>query len=171
MEKRLYLKGEASEGDGVKLVFKPAFLNHLTREIMKKQVMTSEKRFESYQSALETLRELIQTAKAKDTLEQLRPEIVKKFEETHDLALETIHAYFKEQGRAPFSGSRDITVEAFNEDLIDDGEGWLDIIIYRIKYTPLYPGDYLGSLSEGIVKKYFYLLENFERNFNRKIND
>ncbi len=137
---------------------------------MKKPIKTCENCFENFQEALESLIELIQTAKAKNTLEKSRPDIVEKFEEAHDLALETIHSYFKEQGRVPFSGSRDITVEGFNEDFIDDGEGWLDMIIFRIKYTPIYPGDYLGSLSENIVKKYIHLLENFERNFIKKIN-
>jgi hypothetical protein len=138
---------------------------------MKKPIITCDNCFENFQASLESLRELIHNAKAKNQLEKCRPEIVKNFEETHELALETIQSYFKEQGRAPFSGPRDITVEAFNEDLIDDGEGWLDMIICRIRYTPLYPGDYLGSLAEGVVKKYLSLLENFERNFIKKINE
>ncbi|WP_158860139.1 nucleotidyltransferase substrate binding protein [Lunatibacter salilacus] len=137
---------------------------------MKKPIITCENCFEKFQATLEELRELIENAKAKGTLEKLRPDIVTKFEEAHELAMETIQTYFKEQGRAPFTGPRDITVEAFNEDLIDDGQGWLDIIICRIKYTPMYPGDYLGSLAEGIVKKYLYLLQNFERNFIKKLN-
>ena len=124
--------------------------------------------FERYQAALEELREMIDRAKAKGLLETQREDIVRNFEAVHDLALETMHAYFKEQGRPPFSGSRDATVEAFNEDLIDDGQGWLDMIICRIKYNPLYPGDYLGSLSDSVVKNYIKLLENFERNFRAK---
>jgi hypothetical protein len=139
--------------------------------IMKKPVITCENCFEKFQASLEELREVIENAKAKDTLEKSRPEIVSKFEEAHELAMETIQTYFIEQGRTPFNGPRDITVEAFNEDLIDDGEGWLDIIICRIKYTPLYPGDYLGSLAESIVKKYLYLLQNFERIFIKKLNE
>jgi hypothetical protein len=137
---------------------------------MKKPIITCDNCFEKFQATLDTLRELIQNAKAKNTLEKSCPEIVAKFEEAHELALETIRTYFKEQGRDPFSGSRDITIEAFNDDLIDDGEGWLDMIICRIKYTPLYPGDYLGSLGESVIKKYIYLLENFERNFIKKVN-
>lgn len=138
---------------------------------MKKPILSCDNCFEKFQATLEELREVIENAKAKDTLEKSRPEIVSKFEEAHELAMETIQTYFIEQGRTPFTGSRDITVEAFNEDLIDDGQGWLDIIICRIKYTPLYPGDYLGSLAEGIIKKYIYLLQNFERNFIKKINE
>ncbi|WP_209330594.1 nucleotidyltransferase substrate binding protein [Lunatimonas salinarum] len=135
---------------------------------MKKTSNPSSVCFNQYQVALEDLRELIDRAKAKGLLETQRREIVQHFEGVHDLALETMHTYFREQGRPPFSGSRDATVEAFNEDLVDDGQGWLDMIICRIKYNPLYPGDYLGSLSDSVVKNYINLLENFERNFRAK---
>jgi hypothetical protein len=135
---------------------------------MKKTSITYAVSFERFRAALEDLREMTERAKAKGLLETQRQEIVQAFESTHDLALETMNGYFQAQGRAPFSGSRDTTVEAFNEDLIDDGQGWLDMIIFRIKYNPLYPGDYLGSLSDSVVKKYITLLGNFERNFQNK---
>lgn len=137
---------------------------------MKNTVTSYAKHFEDFQTSLEELKELIDQAKSKNQIEKYRPTIVEKFEKTHDLALDTLHAYFREQGRPPFSGSRDATVEAFNEDLIDDGEGWLDMIICRIKYNPIYPGDYLDSLSEHVVKSFQYLLGNFERNFKNKTN-
>lgn len=135
---------------------------------MKSTVKSSAAIFESFQQSLENLAETVGHAKSKGLVESHRKEIVSLFEQTHDLALETLHAYFKEQGRPPFSGSRDATVEAFNADLIDDGQGWLDMIIFRIKYNPLYPGDYLGSLAEAVVKNYLGLLENFERNYRNK---
>lgn len=135
---------------------------------MKKTSIPYAVSFEQFRTALDDLREMIERAKSKELLETNRQEIVRSFESTHDLALQTMNGYFQAQGRAPFSGSRDTTVEAFNEDLIDDGQGWLDMIICRIKYNPLYPGDYLGSLSDSVVKKYVALLANFERNFQNK---
>ena len=132
---------------------------------MKPHLPNCQECFEDYVNSLEELRELIVEVKHKDNLEKFRPEIIRLFESSHEKALDTMRTYFREQGRPPFSGSRDITIEAFHEDLIDDGQGWLDMIIARIQYNPLYPGDYLGSFSENIVKKYFSLLENFERNY------
>ncbi len=126
--------------------------------------------FEEFTQSLDELRELMEEVKHKNNFEKFRPEIVRLFESCHEKALDTIRTYFNEQGRPPFSGSRDITVEAFHEDLIDDGQGWLDMIIARIQYNPLYPGNYLGSFSENIVKNYFPLLESFERNFQKQMD-
>ncbi|WP_114749162.1 nucleotidyltransferase substrate binding protein [Pleomorphovibrio marinus] len=138
---------------------------------MKPYLPTCEQCFGEFVEALEELRELTEEVnRHKDDLEKYRPDIVRLFETSHEKALDTMRTYFKEQGRPPFSGSRDITVEAFHEDLIDDGQGWLDMIIARIQYNPLYPGNYLGSISENIIKKYFSLLENFERNFKKQMD-
>ena len=50
------------------------------------------------------------------------------------------------------------------------GQGWLDMIICRIKYNPLYPGDYLGSLSEKYCKKNTFIFsKTFERNMGKSL--
>lgn len=95
--------------------------------------------------------------------------VIRLFEIAHELALKTIGEYFKKQGRGRFSGSRDATVEAFNEDLIDDGKGWLDMVIDRIQYNPVYQGQSQSELAEKVAHKYIYMLENFRRKINRKM--
>ena len=40
------------------------------------------------------------------------------------------------------------------EELIDDGKGWLDMIIERIKFNPLYTEDFQVEFAEKIAKKY-----------------
>lgn len=137
---------------------------------MKNTEPTCEKYYSDFVASLNDLRDLIAEGKSHGLDDKIRSKIVQNFEVAHDLALNTIGAYFKNQGRPPFSGSRDTTVEAFHEDLIDDGEGWLDMVICRIKYNPLYPGDYLGSLSENIIKEYVGLLENFERIMGNRLD-
>lgn len=137
---------------------------------MKKMVLDCENCYAEFVNRLNDLREVIQEGKSHGMDDKIRAEIVKAFEEAHDAALETIAAYFRNQGKPSFSGSRDATVEAFHADLIDDGQGWLDMIICRIKYNPLYPGDYLGSLTENIVRKYVDFLEGFERVMEKNLD-
>jgi len=137
---------------------------------MKKTVLDCENCFTDFIKQLNELRDLIQEGKSHGMNDAIRSKLVLSFEKSHDAALETIAAYFRNQGKPAFSGSRDATVEAFHADLINDGQGWLDMIIYRIKYNPLYPGDYLGSLAENIVKKYLDFLEDFERSMEKKLD-
>lgn len=138
---------------------------------MKTPEITCEKCFGDFKESLSELKDLIQEGKTHGMNDKLKSKMVRSFELTHELAINTIGEYFKKQGRPPFSGSRDATVEAFNEDLIDDGQGWLDMIIFRIKYNPLYPGDYLESLTEKILERFVHLLENFENHMEQKLEE
>lgn len=132
---------------------------------------TCEKCFDDFQQALDELREVIRPFKNVPLDPKTQHKVIRTFELTHELALNTMGEFFKKQGRRPFSGSRDVTVEAFNEDLIDNGKGWLDIIIERIKFNPLYPEDYEAEFSHNIIKKHILLLENFERKMIGKLNN
>jgi len=129
-----------------------------------------EKCFDDYKDALDELQEVVRLNKTAPLDAKMQKKVIRTFELTHELALKTISEYFKKQGRQyPFSGSRDATVEAFNEELIDDGKGWLDMIIERIKFNPLYTEDFQGEFAEKITKKYIKLLENFERKLSKKL--
>lgn len=129
-----------------------------------------EKCFDDYKDALDELQEVVRLYKTAPLDPKMQKKVIRTFELTHELALKTIAEFFKKQGRQhPFSGSRDATVEAFNEELIDDGKGWLDMIIERIKFNPLYREDFQGEFAEKIAKKYIKLLENFERKLSKKL--
>jgi nucleotidyltransferase substrate binding protein (TIGR01987 family) len=130
-----------------------------------------EKCFDDYKEALDELQEVVSLYKTTTIDPKMQKKVIRTFELTHELALLTIGEFFKKQGRKQlFSGSRDATVEAFNEELIDDGKGWLDIIIERIKFNPLYPEDYQAEFAENISKKYIKLLENFERKMSKRLD-
>ena len=137
---------------------------------MKPAPPNCEKCFLDFQDALEELEVNIQLGKQHDLEEKYQKKIIRSFEVTHELALKTIGEYLKKMGRPAILGPRDITVEAFNEDLIDDGKAWLDMIIDRIKFGPLYVEDYQRELTENINKKYFRMLLNFERKMKEKMN-
>ena len=92
---------------------------------------------------------------------KLEQKLIRTFELTHELALDTMGEFFRNQGRQSDSGPRDTTVDAFHEELIDDGEGWLDMIIIRIKSSPIYHEDTTKTLVEKIRTQYVGLLENF----------
>jgi nucleotidyltransferase substrate binding protein (TIGR01987 family) len=137
---------------------------------MKSAQPTCEKCFLDFQNALEELEENIQLGKLHDLEEKHQKKIIRSFELTHELALKTIGEYLKKMGRKEHLGPRDTTVEAFNEDLIDDGQAWLDMIIDRIKFDPLYEANYNKELTGNITKKYFRMLLNFERKMKDKMS-
>lgn len=141
-----------------------------TKFYMKIAPPSCEKCFGDYKEALDELQDVDRLYRTAPLDPKMQKKVIRTFELTHELALLTIGEFFKKQGRKhAFSGSRDATVEAFNEELIDDGKGWLDMIIERIKFNPLYTEDYQGEFAEKVSKKYIKLLENFERKMSGKL--
>ncbi|MCH7398945.1 nucleotidyltransferase substrate binding protein [Belliella sp. DSM 107340] len=136
---------------------------------MKTAPLTCEKCYSDFQEALEELKFVIKNAKSKGLDAKQEAQIVRVFELTHELSLKTITEFFRNQGHSGFSGSRDITVEAFHEDLIDDGQGWLDMIILRIKYNPIYPENTQNELVDRIINSFVKLFENFERKMGKRL--
>jgi hypothetical protein len=138
---------------------------------MKTIPQTCEQCFEEFSNALEDLRIYVQRAKKNGINESHSRDLIINFEIAHELALKVIIKYFQKQKQGPFSGSRDLTVEAFHADLIDDGKAWLDIVIDRIQYNPVYAIDTQEKFIHNIQNKYFRLLERFEDTMSKKLDE
>jgi nucleotidyltransferase substrate binding protein (TIGR01987 family) len=136
---------------------------------MKTLPQSCEQCLELYSKALDDLELYAQRAKKINTSEANR-ELIINFEITHELALKLMGKYFEKVGKGPFSGSRDLTVEAFHAELIDEGKAWLDIVIDRIKYNPVYEMDSQHDFIDRVFKIYIPLLEKFEDNMSKKLD-
>ncbi|MGM0946014.1 MAG: nucleotidyltransferase substrate binding protein [Bacteroidota bacterium] len=137
---------------------------------MKSLPSSCEQCFEEFKTALEDLRIYAVRNKQGKLSESQSRELIISFEVTHELALKVMNTYFKKYGKGPFSGSRDLTVEAFHAELIDEGKPWLDIVIDRIQYNPIYEIDTQSLFIENILKKYISLFEKFEETMSKKLD-
>lgn len=138
---------------------------------MKTVTKSCGKCFEEFSTALTDLTDYAKRAKNGKLNESQARDLLKHFEETHELALNVITHYFKQIGKGPFSGSRDLTVEAFHAELIDDGKAWLDMVIDRIQYSPVYEIDTQEKFLENIQKQYIRLLQRFEDTMGKKLDE
>jgi len=136
---------------------------------MKQPGRTLDKSFSDFKAALAELKELTEEAQFKGHPEKYEQKIIRSFEVSHELALAAMSEFLRGQGRPAYMGPRDTTVDAFHEDLIDDGEGWLDMIIIRIKTTPIYSEDTTKPLYQKIIREYIGLFENFERRMGQRL--
>jgi nucleotidyltransferase substrate binding protein (TIGR01987 family) len=138
---------------------------------MKSLPKTYEDAMSDFSTALDDLRTFVQRAKNGKFTESQSRDLIINFEVTHELALKLLTTYFTKQGKGPFTGSRDLTVEAFHADLIDDGKSWLDMVIDRIQYNPIYDIDTQSVFLENIQKKYLRLLDRFENTMEKKLEE
>ncbi len=120
-----------------------------------------------FSQALDDLRIYVQKASSIGLSSSQTKEMIISFEVAHELALKVMRKYMELQGKGPYSGSRDLTVEAFHAEIIHDGKAWLDIIIDRIQYNPVYEIDTHNSYVENIRRKYIRLFNKFEENMGK----
>lgn len=138
---------------------------------MKTLPQSCEQCFEQFRMALEELVIFANRGEKSGYAESQSRELIIHFEVAHELALKLISKYFHKMGKGPFSGSRDTTVEAFHADLIDDGKAWLDMVIDRIQYNPVYALDTQQKFLENIRRKYLPLLGKFEDTMKKKLEE
>ncbi len=111
-------------------------------------------RLSNYNKALSQLKKFIDKVDLNELEEQ---GIIQAFDFTHELAWNLMKDYFEYQGNTNITGSRDATREAFNKGLIEDGEGWMEMIASRNKSSHTYNESVAKEIREKIFKTYYHL--------------
>ena len=116
-------------------------------------------RFTNYRKALGQLEKFI----IKGDLSELEEQgLIKAFEYTYELAWITLKDYMEYQGISGIIGSRDAIREAFSNNLISDGEGWMKMISSRKLTSHSYNEATADEIAETIFNSYFNLFKTLE---------
>lgn len=142
-----------------------------------------EQRFSNFVKALNKLKQAVEYVKQnnidgddpiddKDT-EYVLDEIIKegliqRFEYTHELAWNVMKDYAVYQGNANVGGSRDATREAFQLQLIVDGNVWMDMIGSRNKTSHAYNEDTANEIYSKILNAYYPAFIAFQKTMEDK---
>lgn len=118
-------------------------------------------RLENYAKALTQLSTAVLLSKHRVLSDLEKQGLIHAFEFTHELAWNVIKDYFIYQGNPDITGSRDAVREAFNKGLIDDGEGWMEMIKSRNQSSHTYNLDVANEIIEKIVNHYSQLFDIF----------
>ncbi|GAB6192567.1 nucleotidyltransferase substrate binding protein [Desulfocastanea catecholica] len=121
---------------------------------MAKNDIRWEQRFSNYQKALAQLQKFIDKG---DLSELEKQGLVKAFEYTYELAWNTIKDFLEFQGQADIYGSRDATRKAFELGIIEDGEGWMDMLASRNRTSNTYNEEVAEEICQAVFKVYFRL--------------
>lgn len=117
-------------------------------------------RFTNFEKALSQLNDGI-TNNSVDPADIIKEGIIQRFEFTHELAWKLMKDFLEYEGIQNIVGSRSATREAFNKDLIEDGEEWMNMIESRNETVHTYNADILQTQYNKIVYAYYYLLSQF----------
>ena len=122
-----------------------------------------QQRLANYQRALAQLRAGVSLRQSRPLSELEQQGLIQAFEFTHELAWNVMKDYFVYQGDSSITGSRDATRAAFAVQLIQDGEGWMEMIKSRNQSSHTYNRATADALVEGIAGWYATLFEAFAK--------
>jgi nucleotidyltransferase substrate binding protein (TIGR01987 family) len=121
-----------------------------------------QQRLNNYSRALLRVTSAIQLAGQRPLSELEQQGLIQAFEFTHELAWNVMKDYFFWQGTTAITGSRDASREAFSRDLIEDGEGWMEMIRSRNQTSHTYNQEVAEQIIELIITRYYPLFTAFE---------
>ena len=111
-------------------------------------------RLASFQKALDQLTKFIERGQLSELEEQ---GLIKAFEYTFELAWTTIKDFLEYRGQTDIYGSRDAIRKAFQLNLIDNGETWMDMIVSRKRTSHTYNRETAEETCRVIKNEYFAL--------------
>lgn len=120
-----------------------------------------EQRLANYTRALAQLVGAVALARTRELSEIERQGLIQAFEFTHELAWNVMKDYFAYQGNTAITGSRDAVREAFNKGLVEDGEGWMEMIRSRNQAAHTYNEKVAAEIADRIVTLYSELFQAF----------
>ncbi len=109
-------------------------------------------RFNNFTKALNQLKKFIE----KGDLNELEIQgLIQSFECTHELAWNTLKDFLESRGNKEIYGSKDATKEAFQLNLIKEGEIWMDMIKSRNQTSHTYNEETTQKISTAIRQDYY----------------
>ena len=125
-------------------------------------------RFSNYKKALLQLKKFID----KEELNELEEQgLIQSFEYTYELAWNTLKDFLRNSGNKAIFGPADAIREAFKNDLIIDGEGWMEMHKDRNRSSHSYNEEIADAIAEAIIHQYYDLFLKLEEKFENVKTD
>lgn len=118
-------------------------------------------RLANYLKALARLSAAFELASQRPLTELEKQGLIQAFEFTHELAWNVMKDYFAWQGTVDITGSRDASRESFSKGLVEDGEGWMEMIRSRNQTSHTYNEDVANEIAGRIINSYYPLFKAF----------
>ena len=119
-------------------------------------------RFNTYKKALSKLSEVAERDDT-DSLSDLEMEgFIQRFEYTFELAWKTLQDLLKSKGYNDITGPNPVIEQAFDDNYLNDGEGWKKMKLARDLTSHIYDAKVADEIVEGILMLYYELLKNLK---------
>ena len=123
-------------------------------------------RFQNYKKALLTLENAVELGKTRELTDLEKQGMIQGFEFTFEMAWNVMKDYLEEQGITGIIGSKGAIRHAFNKELIEDGQVWMDMIEGRNLSSHSYDEEIAEKLLGKITKIFFPQMKVFAEKMN-----
>ena len=113
----------------------------------------------NYKNALLGLHESLEESKENDSL-TVRDGVIQRFEFTAELAWKTMREYLLLQEITEINSPKSVLSEAFNNNVITDDSGWLQILRDRNSTSHIYDEESAADIYERISTRHIHLFDN-----------
>lgn len=134
---------------------------------MSTQDLRWQQRFQNFLKAFSLLEEAVLKYQNEGLSDLEEQGLIQRFEFTHELAWNVLKDYFEYQGNVNITGSRDAAREAFQKGLVDDGEGWMEMIKSRNKSSHTYNEEIAKEIVKHVAEWYYGLFLKFKERMNQ----
>ncbi len=117
-------------------------------------------RFTNYRKVLKQMKKFIDKGDLSELEEQ---GLIKSFEYTFELAWKTLKNFLEYSGQNDIYGSRDVIRKAFQLNLIEDGQGWMEMLKSRNKTSHTYNEETAREICTAVTSQYFELFRRLEK--------
>ncbi len=124
-------------------------------------------RFQNFTKALATLQRAVELSEQRALSELEQQGLIQGFEFTHELAWNVLKDYLEAQGYVGIIGSKNATREAFKNDLLSDGQVWMDMIKARNQTSHTYNIEVAESIVQSILTQFFPAFAEMETRFGQ----
>ena len=120
----------------------------------------------NYKNALSRLHEAIEEESASKSL-AVRDGAIQRFEFTSELAWKTLREYLLSEGVTDINSPKKVMREAYNNDLIENTEGWLRILDDRNLTSHVYDDEDAADIYNRIMNEHIKLFDELEKVLDR----
>jgi nucleotidyltransferase substrate binding protein (TIGR01987 family) len=114
-----------------------------------------QQRFANYGRAMQNLGEAVALATERPLSNLEQQGLIQAFEFTHELGWNVIKDFLEFKGITGLIGSRDASRSAFKNELITDGEAWMDMIKARNQTSHTYNLDVANEVAHAILTRFY----------------
>lgn len=128
-----------------------------------------EQRFENFQKSVRNIEETCSCIQKAGLNKIYTMALIQAFEISFELGWKTMKDYLEFDG-IKTTTPRDVIKSAFSNEIITDGQGWIDMMEARNKTSHTYQEAFALQLTNDIIKEYIPLLKTLEEFLQGRLN-